>query len=57
VGQEGYFLLPRQCRQCAGNNMIEFRGTVADVRQIRRGRKRSAVTQRLTAVSRTGTAG
>ena len=47
VGRDGYFLLPRQCRACAGNNIIELTGTVAEVRQLRRGRRRSGVTQKI----------
>jgi len=56
VGRDGYFFLPRQCRQCAGNNIIELTGAIAEVRQLRRGRRRSNVTQKL-AVPRTGTDG
>jgi hypothetical protein len=47
VGKEGYFLLPRQCRHCAGNNLVELAGTQVQVRQLRRGRRRSSITQKL----------
>jgi hypothetical protein len=47
VGHDGYFLLPRQCRACAGNNIIELAGQTAEVRQLRRGRRRSSVTQKI----------
>jgi hypothetical protein len=47
VGVEGYFILPRQCRSCAGNNVIELSGGLAEVRQLRRGRKRGSVTQKI----------
>ena len=47
VGREGYFLLPRQCRSCAGNNIIELTGAIAEVRQLRRSRRRSSVTQKI----------
>jgi hypothetical protein len=40
VGREGYFLLPRQCRDCAGNNLVELTGAVAMVKQVRRTRRR-----------------
>lgn len=40
VGREGYFLLPRQCRDCAGNNLVELTGAVALVSQVRRARRR-----------------
>jgi hypothetical protein len=39
VGREGYFLLPRTCRACAGNNLVELQGAVASVRQVRRTRR------------------
>lgn len=47
VGRDGYFFLPRQCRECAGNNIVELSGSVAEVRQLRRGRRHSAVTQKI----------
>ena len=47
VGRDGYFLLLRQCRACAGNNMIELTGSVAEVRQMRRGRRRASTTQKI----------
>jgi hypothetical protein len=56
VGREGYFFLPRQCRACAGNNIIELTGAIAEVRQHRRGRRRSNVTQKI-GMPRTGTNG
>ena len=52
VGREGYFLLPRQCRACAGNNIVELSGSIAQVRQLRRGRRRSSVTQKIMLPSR-----
>jgi len=38
-GQGGYFVLPRRCRQCAGNNVVEIDGALSIVRQHRRGRR------------------
>jgi hypothetical protein len=49
-GQNGYFVLPRRCRQCAGNNVVEIDGALSIVRQQRRGRRRSGTTQRITAI-------
>ncbi|HZS39813.1 MAG TPA: hypothetical protein VFF06_23430 [Polyangia bacterium] len=40
VGRDGYFLLPRQCRDCAGNNLVELTGSIAQVKQVRRTRRR-----------------
>jgi hypothetical protein len=40
VGGEGYFVLPRACRHCAGQNVVELVGTLARAakrRRIRRG--------------------
>jgi hypothetical protein len=51
VGTEGYFVLPRRCRHCAGNNLVELDGPQVIVRQQRRQRRRSNIaTQRITAV-------
>jgi hypothetical protein len=36
---DGYFLLPRQCRHCAGHNVIEVTGGTA--RTVRRRRQRT----------------
>lgn len=47
IGRDGYFVLPRQCRHCAGNNIVELTGAVAEVRRLRRGRRRSSVTQKI----------
>lgn len=49
-GGEGYFVLPRRCRQCAGNNLVELDGALAIVRQQRRARRRSTGTQKIVAV-------
>ncbi len=35
-GRDGYFVLPRRCRQCAGNNVVEIDGALSIVRQQRR---------------------
>jgi hypothetical protein len=40
-GGDGYFVLPRRCRQCAGNNLVEIDGALSIVRQHRAGRRRS----------------
>jgi hypothetical protein len=48
-GREGYFVLPRRCRHCAGNNVVELDGAKATVQQQRKVRKRSD-TQRLIAI-------
>jgi hypothetical protein len=55
VGRDGYFVLPRQCRACAGNNIITLTGAIAEVCQHRRARRRSAVTQKITLVPRSAT--
>lgn len=46
---DGYFVLPRRCRHCAGNNLVELDGSEAIVRQQRRPRRRS-ITQRVHAI-------
>ena len=38
-GSDGYFVLPRRCRACAGNNVIELDGMLSVVRQQRRARR------------------
>jgi hypothetical protein len=48
-GHDGYFVWPRRCRHCAGNNVIEVEGAEATVRQQRKTRHRTT-TQRLVAV-------
>lgn len=48
-GRDGYFVLPRRCRQCAGNNVVEIDGALSIVRQQRR-QKRHPTTQRITAI-------
>jgi hypothetical protein len=55
VGGDSYFVLPRQCRNCAGNNLVELSGASSIVRQLRRGRRRSSITQKV--IFRTGTNG
>ena len=47
AGADGYFVLPRRCRACAGNNEVEIDGAQSVVRQQRRGRRRSSGTQRI----------
>jgi len=41
VGAEGYFLLPRTCRHCAGQNLVEVVGASARTVKRRRARRRS----------------
>jgi hypothetical protein len=48
-GGLGYFVLPRRCRQCAGNNVVEIDGALSIVRQQRR-QKRRPTTQRITVI-------
>ncbi|HXU69111.1 MAG TPA: hypothetical protein VN947_07265 [Polyangia bacterium] len=48
-GRDGYFVLPRRCRQCAGNNLVEIDGALSIVRQQRK-QKRNTSTQRITAI-------
>jgi hypothetical protein len=48
-GRDGYFILPRRCRQCAGNNVVEIDGALSIVRQQRRQRRRTN-TQKITAI-------
>ncbi len=40
-GGDAYFVLPRRCRHCAGNNVVEIDGALSIVRQQRRARRRS----------------
>lgn len=47
VGRDGYFVLPRQCRHCAGNNVVELTGSIAEVHRLRRARRRSGVTEKI----------
>jgi hypothetical protein len=49
AGRDSYFLLPRRCRHCAGNNLVELEGTEAIVRQQRKARRRTT-TQRMVAI-------
>ena len=44
LGEESYFRLLRQCRECAGNNLVELSGAMAQVQQVRRARRRAAAT-------------
>jgi hypothetical protein len=48
-GADGYFVLPRRCRACAGNNVIELDGALSIVQQQRKNRRRSD-TQRIVAI-------
>jgi hypothetical protein len=41
-GADGYFVLPRRCRACAGNNVVEIDGALSIVRQQRRARRHAA---------------
>ena len=41
VRGDAYFVLPRRCRACAGNNVIELDGAMSIVRQQRKARRRS----------------
>jgi hypothetical protein len=49
AGGDGYFVLPRRCRHCAGNNVVEIDGAETSVHQHRRQRRRP-VTQRMIAI-------
>jgi hypothetical protein len=49
-GGDGYFVLPRRCRQCAGNNVVEIDGALSIVRQQRRGARRRTTTRRILAI-------
>jgi hypothetical protein len=40
-GGNAYFVLPRRCRACAGNNVIEIDGPRSIVKQQRKARRRS----------------
>jgi hypothetical protein len=42
---DGYFLLPRQCRHCAGQNVIEVSSGIA--RTVKRRRRQPTKTQKL----------
>lgn len=44
-GRPGYFVLPRRCRHCAGNNVIEIDGALSIVRQQRRARRPTRTTK------------
>ncbi len=46
VGSDGYFVLPRACRHCAGQNVVELDGANARAAKRRRARKR-AITQKI----------
>lgn len=46
VGDKAYFLLPRQCSACAGNNLVEISGPVARALRRRRNQQRE-VTQKI----------
>ena len=48
LGGETYFVLPRRCHACAGNNVIELIGAIATVAKIERKRKRVRVDNRPT---------
>ena len=41
VGSDGYFSLPRACRHCAGQNVVEVVGTSARAVKRRRARRRT----------------
>ncbi len=49
AGGDGYFVLPRRCRHCAGNNIGEIDDGEASVQQQRR-QRRKQITQRIVAV-------
>lgn len=49
-GGDGYFVLPRRCRQCAGNNLIEIDGALSIVRQQRRAGRRRTTTRKVIAI-------
>jgi hypothetical protein len=48
-GRDGYFVLPRRCRSCAGNNVVEIDGALSIVRQQRRQRRKST-TQKIVVI-------
>jgi hypothetical protein len=48
-GCDGYFVLPRRCRHCAGNNLVELDGAQVIVRQQRK-QRRKTTTQRILAI-------
>jgi hypothetical protein len=41
VGTDGYFVLPRACRHCAGHNVVELVGSMARAAKRRRARPRT----------------
>jgi len=41
VGNDGYFVLPRSCRHCAGQNVVELVGEESRTAKRRRVRRRS----------------
>ena len=46
VGSDGYFVLPRACRHCAGQNVVELVGSIARAAKRRRAR-RPTTTQKI----------
>ena len=53
VGSDGYFLLPRMCRHCAGHNVVELVGNIARTVKRRRTRRRTN-TQKIRVVALRG---
>ncbi len=50
VGSEGYFVLLRACRHCAGQNVVELVGSIARAAKRRRARARTT-TQKIRVTS------
>ena len=49
-GRDGYFVLPRRCRQCAGNNVVEIDGALSIVRAAAAASAAAPTTQKITAI-------
>jgi hypothetical protein len=49
IASDAYFVLPRRCRDCAGNNIVELVGAAAIVARVvrKRTRPRAVETARL----------
>jgi hypothetical protein len=47
VGLGSYFVLPRSCRQCAGQNVVELDGAQARAEKRRRNARRRSTTQKI----------
>jgi hypothetical protein len=47
VGHEGYFVLPRSCRHCAGQNVVELVGSIARAAKRRRATRPRSITRKI----------